>query len=186
MEERILPFFRPIYKHESRSTLASLPVASQHLSFLFIPCLSILYFAYGSNMNLDQMAMRCPGAELGPVARLTRLEILYQWRWLCRDCASRKLLRCWAACGPCRRNTGKPSIITKGVAGGYYERLEMDLELLGDQSTVRCWVYLSCNYEYGVPTDRYQQVVVEGARQVSLPENYLPILESWAHGCPQK
>ncbi len=31
---------------------------------------SILYFAYGSNMNLDQMAMRCPGAELGPVARL--------------------------------------------------------------------------------------------------------------------
>jgi len=29
-------------------------------------------------------------------------------------------------------------------------------------------------------------VVVEGARQVGLPEDYLPILESWAHGCPQK
>ena len=74
----------------------------------------------------------------------------------------------------------------EGVAGGYYERVEMDLELLADQSTVRCWVYLSCNYKYGVPAPRYQQVVVEGARQVGLPEDYLPILESWAHGCPPK
>ena len=46
---------------------------------------SILYFAYGSNMNLDQMAMRCPGAQLGPVARPGWLEIFYQWGWLCRD-----------------------------------------------------------------------------------------------------
>jgi hypothetical protein len=26
--------------------------------------------------------------------------------------------------------------------------------------------------------------VVEGARQVQLPVDYLPILESWVNGCP--
>ena len=30
----------------------------------------LLYFAYGSNMNLDQMAFRCPDAEVVGVVRV--------------------------------------------------------------------------------------------------------------------
>ncbi|MEK9634782.1 MAG: gamma-glutamylcyclotransferase family protein, partial [Opitutae bacterium] len=30
-----------------------------------------LYFAYGSNMNQEQMSTRCRGSELGSLARLT-------------------------------------------------------------------------------------------------------------------
>jgi hypothetical protein len=28
--------------------------------------------------------------------------------------------------------------------------------------------------------------VVDGARQVKLPSDYLPVLESWANGCPDQ
>jgi len=156
-------------------------------SFIFYETFTmpIFYFAYGSNMNLDQMAMRCPGAEVGPVARLGGWKYFINgngYAGIEQDDNSEVLGCLWTL----KDKHWKALDHYEGVAGGYYERLEMDLELLGDQSTVRCWVYLSCNYEYGVPTARYQQVVVEGARQVGLPADYLPILESWANGCPQK
>ena len=42
-----------------------------------------LYFAYGSNLDLEQMAQRCPDAEIvGPV----RLEN-YELRFRSRDCS---------------------------------------------------------------------------------------------------
>ena len=145
----------------------------------------IFYFAYGSNMNLDQMAMRCPGADVGPVACLGGWKYFINgngYAGIEKDDNSEVIGCLWTL----KDKHWKALDHYEGVAGGYYERMEMDLELLGEQSTVRCWVYLSCNYEYGVPAARYQQVVVEGARQVGLPADYLPILESWAHGCPQK
>ncbi len=71
------------------------------------------------------------------------------------------------------------------MAGGYYERVELEVEQVADAASVLCWVYLSCNYQYGVPTPRYQQAVVDGARQVKLPSDYVPVLDSWANGCPE-
>ena len=34
------------------------------------PTGTLLYFAYGSNMNLNQMAFRCPDAEVVDTVRL--------------------------------------------------------------------------------------------------------------------
>ena len=42
-----------------------LPEQSHH-SF----AMKTFYFAYGSNMNQEQMADRCPGSEIGPLIRL--------------------------------------------------------------------------------------------------------------------
>jgi hypothetical protein len=46
------------------------------------------------------------------------------------------------------------------------------------------WVYLSNDYDYGIPSSSYQEIVVQGARDVNLPESYLPLLEAWADGPP--
>ena len=39
-----------------------------------------LYFAYGSNMNLDQMAYRCPAAEAVCTAKLEGYELFFAGR----------------------------------------------------------------------------------------------------------
>lgn len=146
---------------------------------------SILYFAYGSNMNLDQMAMRCPGAQLGPVARLVG------WNYFINGdgyagiekADNSEVLGClWTL----QDKHWRALDHYEGVAGGYYERIELEVEQVADGELVKCWVYLSCNYQYGVPSPKYQQAVVDGARQVNLPAEYLPVLESWVSGCPNQ
>ncbi len=39
-----------------------------------------MYFAYGSNMNLDQMAYRCPAAEAVCTAKLEGYELFFAGR----------------------------------------------------------------------------------------------------------
>ena len=40
-----------------------------------------LYIAYGSNLNLAQMAARCPSASVYAVGRLNNWQLLYRGRW---------------------------------------------------------------------------------------------------------
>ena len=161
-EVRILSFFCSFYKHESGSALASLPVRPNIFPFSMS---SILYFAYGSNMNLDQMAMRCPGAVLGPVARLAG------WKYFINGdgyagiekADNSEVLGClWTL----QDKHWRALDHYEGVAGGYYERIELEVEQVADGEIGKMLVYLSCNYQYGVPAPKYQQAVVDGARQV--------------------
>ena len=71
----------------------------------------------------------------------------------------------------------------EGVEGNYYSKETLEVELLEDGSKVSALVYLSVNREYGIPTPRYQGVVVSGGREIGLPADYLATLESWADGC---
>ena len=142
-----------------------------------------MYFAYGSNMNLDQMAMRCPGAVLGQIARLADWQYFINgngYAGIEKKEGSSVLGCLWTL----KEKHWRALDHYEGVAGGYYERVEMEVELLGQNTFAKVWVYLSCDYQYGIPQPRYQTAVVEGARQIQLPKGYLPILESWANGCP--
>ena len=69
------------------------------------------------------------------------------------------------------------------MEGNYYSKETLEVELLEDGSKVSALVYLSVNREYGIPTPRYQGVVVSGGREIGLPADYLATLESWADGC---
>ena len=49
-----------------------------------------LYFAYGSNLDLEQMAQRCPDAEIvGPV-RLENYELRFRGSGFCYRCAEKR------------------------------------------------------------------------------------------------
>ena len=43
-------------------------------------------------------------------------------------------------------------------------------------------VYLSNDYDYGIPSSEYQAIVVREAKDVSLSNSYIPILEDWTEG----
>jgi len=142
------------------------------------------YFAYGSNMNQEQMADRCLGSEIGPLARLAGWRYFINGRGYAgvEESSANQVLGClWSLDDEHIAALDR----YEGVKGNYYAKETLEVESLDDGSRVSALVYLSVNREYGIPTPRYQGVVVSGAREIGLSTDYLTILESWADGCPR-
>ena len=67
-----------------------------------------LYFAYGSNINLDQMAQRCPDAQVvGPVT-LENYELLFRG-----NLRGGRGAQYTACCGTSRQSVSAPWIIMR-------------------------------------------------------------------------
>tara|TARA_Y100000588_G_scaffold333601_1_gene372594 strand:- start:218 stop:658 length:441 start_codon:yes stop_codon:yes gene_type:complete len=142
------------------------------------------YFAYGSNMNLDQMAMRCPGARLLGLVRKPGWRYVVNGRGYVTalDDPDTETLGClwelsdehWGALDR-----------YEGVAGGFYQRLDCEVRSLDSEEPVPAIAYRAADETLGVPSATYADVVIEGARQIGLPEPYLAFLESWRHGPPE-
>ncbi len=169
--------FRPSL--QARKLPSCLPSVQAHHS----SSMKTFYFAYGSNMNQEQMAQRCPGSELGPLVRLTG------WRYFIngRGYAGVEESPTDHALG-CLWSLDDEHVVAldryEGVKGNYYSKETLEVEQLEDGSKVSALVYLSVDREYGIPTAPYQGIVVSGAREIGLPVDYLAILESWEDGCP--
>ena len=75
-----------------------------------------LYFAYGSNINLDQMAQRCPDAQVvGPVT-LENYELLFHGNLRGAGVATiapREGSTVHACCGTSRQSVSAPWIIMR-------------------------------------------------------------------------
>lgn len=121
-----------------------------------------LYIAYGSNLNLPQMAHRCPTAEVAGTAELKDYELLFRGGrrgavatvepkeggsvpvllWKIRELDEAAL----------DRYEGYPN---------FYDKQMMDVELNG--RTVSAMVYIMTpGHEFGVPSDYYAEVIREG------------------------
>tara|TARA_B100000674_G_scaffold214335_2_gene175687 strand:- start:1392 stop:1838 length:447 start_codon:yes stop_codon:yes gene_type:complete len=142
-----------------------------------------VYFAYGSNMNLGQMADRCPGSVIGPLARLEGWSYFINGRGYAgiEEHRGGFVLGClWTLDDEHVASLDR----YEGVSGNYYSKETLELEELEGARRVSALVYLSVDRRHGVPTSRYQGVVVSGAREIGLPADYLALLESWADGPP--
>ena len=141
------------------------------------------YFAYGSNMNLDQMAVRCPGGRMLGLVRKR------DWRYLinqrgyvtAQEDPDAETLGClwelteehWAVLDR-----------YEGVAGGFYRRVDCEVLSIDSEEPVQSIAYRAANETPGTPSATYADVVIDGARQIGLPKDYLEFLESWRHGSP--
>lgn len=143
------------------------------------------YFAYGSNMNLEQMAERCPGARLLGLARWPGWRFLINSRGYAtaREESGVEILGClweWTEAH------GQTLDRYEGVAEGYYARMDCRVEAWPEGEPEDAVAYLATDEVPGVPTARYHQVVVDGARGIGLPEEYLAELEAWRSGPPDR
>ena len=121
-----------------------------------------LYIAYGSNLNLPQMAFRCPTARVAGTSELKDYELLFRGS---RHGAvatvepkegSRVPVLLWKIYGmdeaSLDRYEGYPHL---------YEKQMMDVELNG--KTVSAMVYvMTPGHEFGIPSDYYANVIWEG------------------------
>lgn len=129
-----------------------------------------LYFAYGSNMDLTAMKARCPASQpLGP-ARLPRHRFLINsdgYATVVRDPRGTVHGLLWdlalSDIGPLDRY--------EGLDRGLYVKLQQPV--ITAQGPRRALVYIARSSVPGVPKPGYLEGVVEAARAVGLPADYI-------------
>ena len=143
------------------------------------------YFAYGSNMNFEQMKRRCRNSIYHTRAKLVG------WRYFIngngyagieRDPESEVYGCIWKL-----EDSDWSSLDTyEGVDQGCYEKKVLGVYPENEEGELECWVYLSNDYRYGIPSSSYQEVVIRGVKDVGLPKDYQGFLSEWIHGVPSK
>lgn len=134
------------------------------------------YFAYGSNMNLGQMKNRCPSA------RFLHCTMLRGYKFVYDGCSSRR--------------GGAVANVVKSENGIVYGALfEVDetcikkldrhegyptcyqrevVEVLDDKNNAfKAIIYLRETQQEGQPSDEYRNLVLQGAIDCGLPEDYI-------------
>ena len=134
-----------------------------------------LYFAYGSNMDLEQMGSRCPASVPVGTARLARHRVVVMregYASVVRD--PRRTV--WGLLWDLALADVAPLDRYEGVSGGLYTKAH--LPVLAGQGPRRALVYLGRNGGPGVPRPGYMEGVVAAARKAGLPERYLAELSA--------
>ena len=143
-----------------------------------------LYFAYGSNINLDQMAYRCPAAQMvGPVL-LENYELLFRGNANGNGVATIKpkegqqvygLL--WRITPDCERSLD----IYEGYPRLYEKESVAVRDSAGRQLTVMAYVMTDGDRwrSPALPSEYYYQGILDGYRQIGLPTQALK--QAWDH-----
>ena len=139
------------------------------------------YFAYGSNLNVKQMTGRCPGASLKESALLRGWQYYINgngYAGIEKNINSKVWGRLWTVSEENLKSLDR----YEAVALGYYDRTSIEVEIIATGEMEEAWVYLSNDKNYGVPSDEYQKIVMDGAHEVGMPEDEFCNLQSWARG----
>ena len=139
---------------------------------------NILYFAYGSNINLGQMEYRCPDASVvGPVA-LENYELLFRRGGFatimpCEGGKVHGLL--WSSTPECERSLDR----YEGYPRFYDKRMVTVQDSPGRSLSVMAYIRDERFREPMLPTTTYYNGILEGYRQNGLPVTALK--KAWDH-----
>ena len=141
--------------------------------------LTHLYFAYGSNLNFEQMANRCPGAKF--FAR----GFLGDYQFLIFDRGYATLVPAenestWGGVWKISREHLHTLDTYEGVSSNLYQRESIAIRMpdRNDQS-INCQIYFSTNIQQGTANPGYMEAVIIGARNCRLPGEYIKKLKTW-------
>jgi gamma-glutamylcyclotransferase (GGCT)/AIG2-like uncharacterized protein YtfP len=140
-----------------------------------------LYFAYGSNLNPDQVEDRCPGARLVGTALLLDYQFGYfRWsggRWKpggVADIRKSPNKEVWGAIYNFSEDSWKAMDYLEGVQRGGYQRISGSV--IFENKTLVVNTYQSNNQipnnQEAKPIPAYWEMVSSGASRVGLPESY--------------
>lgn len=132
-----------------------------------------LYIAYGSNLNIEQMNRRCPGSK--PICKtwLNDYKLVFQGRPLGAHAnvipaeGHRVPVAVWEITPFDEAALDR----YEGVAGGYYTKEIEEVEINGKMH--EALIYIMTPSGYGIPDDRYLDIIVEGYQDFNLAASYL-------------
>ena len=126
-----------------------------------------LYIAYGSNLNLQQMARRCPES------RMIGKTMLEGWRLTFRnhatiepDAEARTPVGVWEIGAQCER-----ALDAYEGFPGYYRKETLEIEINGE--TKKAVVYIMNGGRLAMPTQTYVECIWEGYKDFGLDHTYL-------------
>lgn len=140
--------------------------------------MSVLYFAYGSNLKSERMRQRVPSARSEAVAFLDHHRLVCNKRG--RDGSAKANLvraaghRVWGVIY--RIEQADLALLDRFETG--YERVEVEV------CTTAGGAHRASTYRSDriigdpIPFDWYRAMILEGAREHDLPEDYLSVLEA--------
>lgn len=136
----------------------------------------MLYFAYGSNMNHDQMRHRCKGAKFIAKAYLENYAFVYDGYSSARYGAVANIIPeegivVWGGLW----EIGDDDLTRLDSYEGYpfsYDRKDV---VVKDEAgrEYHAFLYFRKHRNPGTPSDYYRSVVIEGARDCGLSEDYI-------------
>lgn len=137
-----------------------------------------LYFAYGSNINLDQMEYRCPDASVvGPVV-LDNYELLFRSSGVATIApkeGGRVHGLLWSLTPECERSLDR----YEGYPRFYKKRTVTVLDGAGRELAVMAYVMDERYRSPALPSNSYYNGILEGYRQNGLPVAALK--QAWDH-----
>lgn len=137
-----------------------------------------LNFAYGSNMNPDQMSGRCPSSRVAGIARLDD----HAFRINGRGVATVVPTSGRSVHGVLWELTPEDELELdrrEGVRNGTYAKREV-VVVRPNGSTATAIAYVAADSIRGAPRPGYLERILAGARRFGLPDDYVTELESWA------
>lgn len=142
----------------------------------------MMYFAYGSNMNLGQMKARCPGAKKIANCRLDGYEICFPRKSFSREGRG--------VASICKKNgshvegvlfelthSGLESLDEYEGVPESYTRRQVTV-LINDKTLVNAETYVAnpmegCPFK---PSKSYMEIIIYGAEENMLSKNYIQLL----------
>lgn len=140
-----------------------------------------LYIAYGSNLDKSQMQWRCPTARPVAVSTLHNYRLVFQGNVygahanVIPEEGQEVPVAIWEI-GP--RDEAMLDRY-EGVAGGYYTKEYMDIDVNGKTETAL--IYIMTPRGFGIPTDGYLRTISRGYRDFNLPATILNEAVRHAH-----
>ncbi|HEY0323631.1 MAG TPA: gamma-glutamylcyclotransferase family protein [Pyrinomonadaceae bacterium] len=144
------------------------------------------YFAYGSNMLHQRLKRRVPSAKIVSTAKLVGYKLRFHKRG--RDGSGK--------CNAFKTNDPQDKVYGAVFEIGSLEKIVLDeseglgygyneeqVELLSNGNKIEAFMYIADNSaidESLAPYTWYKEFVVNGAKQNSLPPEYISYLESFA------
>lgn len=129
----------------------------------------MLYAAYGSNMNIRQMAYRCPNSFVVGKGEIKDYKLKFSYHAdIVRSVGDSVPVVLWQV-----PKTDFESLdVYEGVSGGYYERINLPVDINGERKDAI--VYVMCGkHEYELPSDRYYNAILEGYEANKIAKRWL-------------
>lgn len=138
------------------------------------------YFAYGSNMDMDQMRDRCPDSRPTANARLDSFRIIINSRGVAtivKDDSSTVHGMLWQLSPPDEDNLD----YYEGVKYGLYSKEYFRVQAEGGEDG-EALIYIASDRVEGEPGGGYMRRILEAAQDRGLPAVYIAELRKWDEG----
>merc|ERR1712062_321840 len=142
------------------------------------------YFGYGSNLLRERITLSNKSAEFVGVGKVANFKLEFfrysdRWRGATATINETELETVIGCVWTMLTSDIEHIDAQEGVPQNVYRPIELEVEMLENGERIKCRSYqIVDTTEPGLPSDAYKGVIVSGAKQNKLPEDYIKKLES--------